>query len=302
MILNEKKFLIDSFSNYLSEKTFVTEIENNRLYTDSGIRNEFNDIISKQSIDDKFKPRIYKLVDSNFVIPCYIHESLLNKLENSLFNEGKTYTRFTNVLGFYHTEVKRIFILIRNIQNFDYWSKNDLISNTLVHEFQHCFLNLFPNSFVNLHRKALDLFYSCFLNKYFGIKESVSSARQMYEFLISNFDAPSSSQSKNVMPDYLYLLQKLSVPEKKRSEFKDVLTSFYSRVNEYHDNVKRKKSPSYDIYINLRDSYSKLGIVPRMINSLCIQECIFAGEVICLESEYNRKSRHLSLIDRLKVD
>lgn len=302
MILNEKKFLKNSFKNYLSEKTFVTDIDNNKIYTDSGIRNEFNDIISKQSIDDKYKPKIYKLVDSNFIIPCYIHESILDKLENSLFNEGRPYTRFTNVLGFYHTEVKRVFILVRNIQNFDYWSKNDLISNTLVHELQHCFLNLFPNSFINLNRRSLDLFYSCFLNKFFGIRESVSYARQLYEFLISNFDAPTSSQSKNLMPDYLYLLQKISVSEKKRNEFKDVLVSFFKNLNEYNNDIKYKKSPSYDMYISLRDSYAKLGIVPRMINSLCIQECIFAGEVVCIESEYNRKSRHLTLIDRLKVN
>ena len=304
MQLNEKQLLKNSFTSYLSEKTFIREIDDNKLYTDNKIRNEFNDIIKRQTtIDNKFKPKLHKLIDSNFIIPCYVHESIMDRLENWLFDEGRTYTRFDNIVGFYHTEMKRIFIMLRNIQNFSYWSKNDLVSTTLIHEFQHCFLNLFPNSFVNLNRKSLDVYYAYFLRKYFDINESQQAARMLYQFLISNFDAPTSAKTDNkLLDEYMYVLQKLSTTKLKRQKFRQALLRYLSNINDFQNDVSRKILPSYELYITLRDCYSKLGILPRMINSLCVQEAIFAGEVICIESEYNRKNRHLVLIDRIKVN
>ena len=303
MLLHEKQILIDTFKKYLSEKSFITQVDNNKLFTDSSIKREFMRIINRQdSFSEKYKKKIGVLVDSNFIIPCYIDELLLDKIEMKLFKNGEGYTRDENLLGYYSTDTKRIFMLIKNIHQHDFWGKNDLVSTVLIHEFQHCFMNLFPNSFLAINRKPLDSYYSYFLKMYFGIRESTQSARVLYEYLISSFDSPSKRfKNEATVTQYMDILQSLGTKKSDRDNFKRCLETYINGSQVFEYNVSRRQFPEFQMYTTLKSCYSKLGIMPKMIHSLCIQEIIFAGEVICIESEYNRKDRHLALIDRIKT-
>lgn len=298
---SNKQLIQEAFGRCLNERSHVYKLDDDKIFTDAKIREEFKTIIKRQdSYDDKHSDKIMQLVDSNFIIPCYIDSSYLEKIEAYFFREKEKYTRYDNVMGFWDTSLKRIFMLVRHIHNIDYWGKNSAVSSTLTHEFQHCFLNLFPNSFLNLHKFALDSYYSAFLKSFFGIKVSTINARKVYHYLIKTFDSPQDENYNNIGL-YFKLLRNLGASKKSIEQFRSALMLYINDSYSFSKSINDKSTDAYRLYSVLRQSYSKIGIVPNMIKSLCVQECIFSGEVICIESEYNRKTRHLSLLDKLHI-
>ena len=156
MDLLKRKLLNKKVHSSLSSHGYqVGDIDGDKIYTDEEVKQKFIDIISNQ---DTLKPvlkKISTMIEIDHIIPVYVKFGLLEKIRNFFFANSRKFATSKHVMAFYDPSQKRIVMLIENIQNGEYWNKQEALSLVLLHEFQHMMSYQIPNRFMSIHRKAV---------------------------------------------------------------------------------------------------------------------------------------------------
>lgn len=287
----------------------VGEVGDNKIYTSDEIKDEFIESISSQ---DTFKPiqdHIIRLIDLDVIVPVHVKEGVMNKIVYFFFKDKRKFAQSSFCIAFFNTESNKIFVLVENVENIEYWKKEEVLSLILLHEFQHMTATYFPNSFMRLHAKSLIAYYKRFLKIYF--KADVSD-RDVYKLVNWIHFQTESRTGKTRMQDdlvqrYFSIMWNLLKPSyESTDQLKVDLYSFFRTMIIYLKNpstyvqlVHQRDPACWKLFSALSESYKALNITQE-VNSMCIQEVFAPGEVICMESEYNTQPRHFTLITQIK--
>ena len=286
----------------------VGKVGEDKIFTNEEIKKNFLDIISQQ---DTFKPiinTITRLIETDRIVPVHIKVGLLNQVMYFFFKNKKKYARSSFSMAFFDFESRKIFVLAENIKNYNYWSKQEAMSLILLHELQHMTSLLFPVSFLRLHEKSLIKYFQRFFKLYFSIDISKEDSYKIIKWLhVKNETLKGQSLNlSDVAKEYLNLMWNVLKPyfsntehlKKRINEYFYTLVIYWKNSSMYSQMVHERRNPVYDVFIALKRSYEALNILKT--DTLSIQELIFPGEIICIESEFNTQPRHFKLITQIR--
>jgi hypothetical protein len=287
----------------------VGNIDNEIIYTNDRIKSKFIESISSQ---DTFKPimdTVIKLIDLNVVVPANIKQGLINKIVYLFFKNKKKFAKSDHMVAFFDRESGKIFCLIENIEEVNYWKKSEMLSLVLLHEFQHMTATVFPISFMRLHSKSLITYYKKFFELFFKADVSDKVVYKVINWIHSKLETTTGTtlNTSTFLTEYHNLLWNTLRPSYENTaqleidlhRFFRVLIKYLQGFNDYTRALHSKDINCISMYISLRDAYKSLKVMNH-IDSLFIQELLAPSEVICIESEYNTQTRHFKLITQIK--
>lgn len=286
----------------------VGNVGDSPIYTDSSTKDIFIEEIQSQ---DTLKPiinDITRLIESDRIIPVVVKTGILNKIKFFFFKNKRKFAESQYTMAFFDIESQKIFILGENIKNLSYWKKQEALSLTLLHELQHMTSALFPNSFLSIHKQALNVYYKTFFKLFFTVDIDDNETQKLVNWLHFKTETLQgrATLTEETSKEYFNLLWSILTPKfKNRDSQKKIVIKFFNSLGMYVSKpelyvqmVASKTPPVFQIYSDLRNSYKSLKVMN--IDSLCIQELLHPSEVICIESEYNTKPRHFALISKIK--
>jgi hypothetical protein len=294
-------------SNALSKVGFrdssVGSIEGNRIYTNDDIKSNFRDIILSQDLLKPVVKNIIRLIDSDRIIPVHVSEGILRKIKKIFSSSTKNHARSKYGLAFFDHATRKVYILLEEVQNVKFWTKEDSVSLVLLHEMQHMSATLLPNAFISLHIKSMVKYYTLFFKLYFDINIDKKDALLLAKWLHSRTE---KGKTRNLLLDYYALINKILKRAGVEKETANSMSiSYMTQVKSYLltpkkwiDSLMSRSAEPYKLFYALYKSYRALNILK--IDSICIQETVFPGEIICIESEFNTQSRHFSLIPKIR--
>ena len=305
IVINKYLFRALSSAGY----EHVGEVGEKSIYTNDEIKRKFIETISSQ---DTFKPildTVIKLIELDIVIPANIKHGLLDKIIYLFSRNKKRFAQSNFSMAFFDRESGKIFCLVENIDNANYWNKSELLSLILLHEFQHMTATFFPTSFIRLHGKSLITYYKRFYELFFRVDVPDKNVYKIVNWIHNKLETPAgrATLTNNSITEYHNLMWNMLRPsytnisqlEVDLHRFFKVLVIYLRSYSDYAKALESKDIDCISIYLSLRDAYKSLKIMNR-IDSLCIQELLAPSEVICIESEYNTQSRHFKLITQIK--
>jgi hypothetical protein len=287
----------------------VGEVGGDAIYTSQEIKQKF---ISSVSDQDTFKPimeSVIRLIDLDVIIPVQVRPGLLKRIIYQFFKEKKKFAQSSFCMAFFQFNSGKIFVLVENIENIQYWKKSEALSLILLHEFQHMTAAFFPTSFMKLHSKPFATYYKRFIKLFFNVdltdRDSYKLANWIH--IETETNKGQSSSVDHFLESYHNLLWTILKPntndvsllKKNLHDYLTTLLLYYQNPSMYLKAVAGRNKSAWKMYTSLKESYKSLKIVHR-VDSLCIQEIVFPSEIICVESEYNTQNRHLKLITQIK--
>ena len=290
----------------------VGEVGEDTIYTNEEIKKNFLDAISEQ---DTFKPiikTVSRLIEIDVIVPVHVTKpGLLIKIISLFFKGKDKFAQSKTCMAFFDFNSGKIFVLIENIDNMNYWKKSEALSLVLLHEFQHMTSSFFPISFIRLHAKSLISYYKEFFKLYFKVKVSDRETYKLVNWLHIHTETARGrlTLGNKTIDQYYSLMWTMLKPHYKSTDqlkfdlyqyFKSMLLYWNSpSASIYIQALNSKNIYALKLYFALRASYKALKIFQR-VGSIFIQETLFPGEVICLESEFNTQPRHFKLITAIK--
>ncbi len=284
----------------------VTTLDDSDLYTDDDVKELFKSYIKNQNTFKSNYKKINELIDSDIVIPVYVKKGLVKTIMHSLFKNLNQYAASSFNLAFYEKSSRKIFVLIENVNNINYWKKEEALSLVLLHELQHMTADYFPRAFLRVHSKSLTRYYSEFFNLQFEIE---SNDKEIFNIISWVFlQTEGGNWNKNIVKDYYDRLYNLAEPfydnkkelKKELNIFFNIVIIYFKDPISYIRGLKSRNKDMLRLYLNLRDSYKALKITQEM-DSIFIQETLVPSEVICMESEFNTTNNHFVLINKIRA-
>jgi len=288
--------------------TNVGELDEDKIYTNQKIIDEFVSIIQDQSTFKPIIADITRLIETNRIVPVHIKIGLLKKITYLLFKNKKKFAQSSSALAFFDFESRKIFVLVENIENFNYWKKQEALSLVLLHELQHMTCLLFPKTFMKVHAKSLALYYKRFFKLFFEKEINVNETYKVALWLHDRTETITgrSTLDASTLNQYIKILWKVLRPYYKDTislkrdivDYFKILAVYVNMPSLYTEYLHSKNKQALRMFLSLRDAYKSLNILKN--DSLCIQEVLFPSEVISIESEYNTQEKHFKLIKAIK--
>ena len=286
----------------------VGEVGEDTVYTNEKIKQTFIQSISDQ---DTFKPimgDIVRLIETDRIIPVHVKIGLVRKIIMFFSKNKRKFAQSNFAMAFFDHETRKIFVLVENISNFSYWMKQESLSLVLLHELQHMTSTLFPNSFMNLHKKSLIAYFKAFVKLYFGVSINDMEAYKIASWLHYKTETTKgrTSLTSETSREYFQIVWSILDPyfeskdalKKATIRYFNTIALYINQPELYAQLVHVKDVKTFIMFKSLRESYKALKILKT--DSLCIQEVLYPGEVICIESEFNTQPRHFQLITKIK--
>lgn len=287
----------------------VGEVGNDKIFTSDEIKESFIESISSQ---DTFKPileHIVRLIDLDVIVPAHVKEGLVNKIVYFFFKGKKEYAESNFCIAFFAPESSKIFVLVENAENLDYWKKEEVLSLILLHELQHMTATYFPTSFIRLHSRSLIAYYKRFFKLYFRTDVSDRDVYKIVNWIHTQTETRRgrSRLENETLNRYFGILWTILKPGYESADqlkadlyaFFRVMIMYLNNPTTYVQMVHQKDPACTKVFTCLEESYKALNIT-QSVNSMFIQEVFAPGEVICIESEFNTQPRHFKLITQIK--
>ena len=288
--------------------TTVGEIGEDSIYTNEKIKQTFIESISDQ---DTFKPimgDIIRLIETDRIVPVHVEIGLVKRVILFFSKNKRKFAQSNFAMAFFDNDSRKIFVLVENITNFNYWMKQESLSLVLLHELQHMTSTLFPNSFMNIHGKYITRYFKYFINLYFGVSVSDDNAHKLASWLHHKTETTKGRATLTSLTskEYFQILWSMLDPHfESKDKLKKAVIDYFNVISVYMQQpelyshlVHNKDSKMFYMFKCLRESYRSLNILKT--DSLCIQEVLYPGEIICIESEFNTQPRHFQLITKIK--
>ena len=140
-----------------------------KVYSSDRLVNAFLKGIQSSSTGSAVYKQIASLVKSKKIMPVYQVRGILKFLRHKMFGNPED----KSILGFYHMDVKRIYIMIdNNISIFGLVNNNEIASTT-IHECQHLFADINRNKFISIFKDELYRYYASIFSRIFLMKSQV---------------------------------------------------------------------------------------------------------------------------------
>ncbi len=266
----------------------LLKIDGHPIYTSKGLRESFVKALTKHPVLRQHIGLMTKLVNKKILNPGWQSKGFIQVLKRSI----KTPKQDKITVAFYVPRTGKIFIIIDNNTNWYLHYPNELLTETVIHEFCHKFSHEKASSFWTMYKDELTTFYVNFFRSLFSIppEKDLRKICQKYAKLLLVLFEQKTTKTKTIgqaltrMKKFLVVMAKNSplpdVDEVVEKHFKLIFDLFKATNTQRLLNVLQE---NIGIIIHLYKAYIKMGLATG--NSLHFQELYSPSEVICILSQ-----------------
>lgn len=272
----------------------VDVVDGMKLYSSAKLFKKFLFAFEKSSKGSDKVDLIDKLMKKGFLIPCFKSKGALGFLKHKFFGSQDSKA----ILGMYHLENKRVYVLIDNNSTiFGTSSNNEMVSTTL-HECMHLAAGRNMKAFMKVMMPTLRKYYSEVFTEIFSLKSVPNIDQIIYH--IASYESAETVNTNKKLTQYYNMLYDAFKPQTKLEEnpfrlqlqnyivaIKIFLVSFSSFVRSY------KKWQS--IFIELNHGYQKT-FGKRNKYTSPFQELVSVSEIACVMAEMVSKDQRVKSI------
>jgi len=272
----------------------VNTIDGMELYSSSKLMKNFLLAFEKSSRGSDKVKIIDKLLSKGLIVPCFKSKGIFPFLKYKLFGNEDS----KSILGMYHLETKRVYIIIDNSSTIFGTSSNDELVSTTLHEAMHLAAGRNMKTFLKIMMPTLRNFYSEAFSKIFSLKSVPNIDKIIYHLALYE-----SSRNLNInkqLTEYYHLLYDTFKDSTNLNEndlrlqlqnyivsMKIFFVSFTSFVRSY------RKWQS--IFIELNHAYEKT-FGKRNTYTSPFQELVSVSEVACVMAEMKSQDPRVNSI------
>lgn len=286
----------------------VGKVGSEHIYTNSEVKQSFIESIKSQSTFKPVMVKIIELVETDRIIPAFVKIGILQRIIRFYKKEKEQFAESKHAMARYDIDSGKVIVLVENINNSEYWKKQEALSLILLHEFQHMTSVMFPNSFITIHLKAMVLYYRMFFKIFFNVVIHDNELVKFVKWLHSKTESVSGrmNETGSFSHEYMRVLWDIVSPhysdrlelQKKLVNYFKAISIYMAEPELYQELIYKIESDVHIMYTALKDSYKSLNILKT--DTLAIQEIMYPSEIICIESEYNTQPRHFKLITQIE--
>jgi hypothetical protein len=256
----------------------VAKLDGKTLYGSEDLTNSFIEAIKSTSVGNQIDV-FEKLIRNKKVIPCFHTGGLTSFIFWKIFAP----VHLKCIVGFYHSEIKKVYILLSNNYNFFAYTSNEWLSKLLIHECVHMSSHLKPTMFINYFKDPLTKYYKNYLQRLFQ-KDFKEEDILKYINFIYTYEVGKNTNLKA----YRELLFDIA-GSNNEEKIKKIVVGIYLYVEKQEEFFRLKEQLSEvlaPLYFAYRD-----GLNIKNLSTICIQELFAPSEVIAIASEYSQYSK-----------
>lgn len=272
----------------------VNVVDGLKLYSSAKLMKKFLLAFEKSSRGSDKVKLIDKLMKKGLLVPCFKSKGALRFLKHKFFGSQDSKA----ILGMYHLESKRVYILIDNNSTIFGTSSNDELVSTTLHECMHLAAGKNMKSYLKVMMPTLRKYYSEAFTQIFSLNSVPNIDKIIYH--LASYEDPRKINTNKKLAEYYHLLYDTFKPQTKLEEkpfrlqlqnyivaMKIFFVSFSTFVKSY------RKWQS--IFMELNHAYEKT-FGKRNNYTSPFQELVSVSEVACVMAEMKSKDPRVSSI------
>jgi hypothetical protein len=272
----------------------VNVIDGMKLYSSAKLMKNFLLAFEKSSRGSDKVKIIKALMSKGLIVPCFKSKGVFPFLKYKIFGDQQSKA----ILGMYHLETKKVYILIDNSSTIFGTSSNDELISTTLHETMHLAAGRNMKGFLKVMMPTLRTFYSEAFTQIFSLKSVPKIDKIIYHLALYE-----SSKNLNVnkqLTTYYHLLYDTFNNSTNLDE-----TQFRLKIQNYIVSMKiffvsfssfvRSYRKWQSIFIELNHAYEKT-FGKRNIYTSPFQELVSVSEVACVMAEMKSKDQRVNSI------
>ena len=277
------KYLQELFSLPIGLET-VAVIDGQKFFSSDRLKKSFVKAVAKSGRGKPIAGDIEKMVEDGSITPCYLHKGIFKFiLYRSFGGSSKT------ILGFYHKQTKKVFVLIDNSVNIFGVGSTNILAATTMHECMHLLAGTKPSSFLSIFRNVLIRYYTVALSNIFHIEKiDPASVQRIFKYLM-RFETKGDFSINKELGTYYRLVDKelrkqSTLDEKQFTRFlTDYIVSLKILLTNFQVFVRVAKKYNH-IMTPLQKAY-ELAFGGKNIYTTSIQELLYPSEIACVYAE-----------------
>jgi len=272
----------------------VDTVDGMKLYSSTKLMKNFLLAFKKSSRGSDKVKIIEKLMKKGFIVPCFRSKGVFNFLKYKMFGDNDS----KSILGMYHIENKRVYILIDNNSTIFGTSSNDEMVSTTLHETMHLAAGKNMKGFLKVMMPTLRKYYGEAFTLIFSLK-SVPNIDKVIHHLASYEDSKNRPVNKQ-LSEYYHLLYDTfkSSTKLEEKDFRLKLQNYIVAMKIFFVSFStfvRSYRKWQSIFIELNHAYEKT-FGKRNIYTSPFQELVSVSEVACVMAEMRSKDTRVNSI------
>jgi hypothetical protein len=272
----------------------VDTVDGMKLYSSSKLMKNFLLAFKKSSRGSDKVKIIEKLMKKGFIVPCFRSKGVFNFLKYKMFGDNES----KSILGMYHIENKRVYILIDNNSTIFGTSSNDEMVSTTLHETMHLAAGKNMKGFLKVMMPTLRKYYGEAFTLIFSLK-SIPNIDKVIYHLASYEDSKNRPVNKQ-LSEYYHLLYDTfkSSTKLEEKDFRLKLQNYIVAMKIFFVSFStfvRSYRKWQSIFIELNHAYEKT-FGKRNIYTSPFQELVSVSEVACVMAEMRSKDPRVNSI------
>jgi len=268
----------------------IATVGDMKLYTSEDLQRKFIEAMSKNSRLASSAGAIKSLVSQQRVIPCYMNKGIFRFLSHKILRSGAA----KMIMGFYHSETGKIYMLMDNNVSFMGYGPNAMLADLLIHECMHMFSIQRGRQFLTFFKPELTKYYEALYRQIFQIKTSTKfDVFKVVQWTHKTYESTSSWPSsilitqKKFLMDYFKTYTTLSADQFEAVCLKYVFIVRLGLTEEI-DKIVQERDKFQDILGPARNIYKT--VFGGATDSFVYQELFIPSEVIGIFSEVDQSS------------
>jgi len=272
----------------------VDTVDGMKLYSSTKLMKNFLLAFKKSSRGSDKVKIIEKLMKKGFIVPCFRSKGVFNFLKYKMFGDNDS----KSILGMYHIENKRVYILIDNNSTIFGTSSNDEMVSTTLHETMHLAAGKNMKGFLKVMMPTLRKYYGEAFTLIFSLN-SVPNIDKVIHHLASYEDSKNRPVNKQ-LSEYYHLLYDTfkSSTKLEEKDFRLKLQNYIVAMKIFFVSFStfvRSYRKWQSIFIELNHAYEKT-FGKRNIYTSPFQELVSVSEVACVMAEMRSKDTRVNSI------
>lgn len=261
----------------------VDVVDGMKLYSSSKMFKKFLLAFEKSSRGKDKVQLIDKMMSKGMLVPCFKSKGVFKFLKHKAFGSADS----KSIMGMYHLESKRVYVIIDNNSTVFGTSSNDLLVSTTLHELMHLCAGRNMKGYLKVMMPTLRKYYSEAFSRIFSLKSVPDIDPIIYH--MASYEDPRRVNTNKKLTEYYNLLFNTFVghtqlPGKAfRLQLQNYIVAMKIFMVSIHSFVKsyRKWKP---IFIELNNAYIKT-FGKKNTYTTPFQELVSVSEVACVMAE-----------------
>ena len=261
----------------------VDVVDGMKLYSSAKLMKKFLLAFEKSSRGSDKVDIIDKLMKKGLIIPCFRSKGMLKFLKHKMFGSQDSKA----IMGMYHLENKRVYVLIDNNATIFGTSSNDLLVSTTLHEAMHLAAGRNMKTFLKVMMPTLRKYYSEAFKQIFALKSVPDIDKIIYH--LASYENPKKINTNKKLTEYYNLLYDTFKPQTKLEEkpFRLQLQNYIVSMKIFFVSFPtfvRSYRKWQGIFMELNHAYEKT-FGKRNTYTSPFQELVSVSEVACVMAE-----------------